>query len=67
MSDQNKTAKLTALQNNTGSARTDEYYFLSNEIDVQELYTLAFKKDTVIAITDISEGVKKMTYVLTLT
>lgn len=35
---------LTAMQNNTGTSRTDEYYFQNNDVTIEDIQDKAFKK-----------------------
>lgn len=67
MTEHNKNAKLNAIQNNTGTARTDEFFFETSEVALSELHTLAFKKDFVITVSPVNEKISKMTFLNSLT
>lgn len=67
LTDHNKQNKLNAIQNNTGTARTDEFFFEIGEVNVNELHAIAFKKDFIITVTNVNEKISKMVFLNTLT
>jgi hypothetical protein len=57
---------LTAMKNNTGAARIDEYYFQTNDVAIEDLYDNAFKKSVIVNVVPVYGNIQKLTYNLIL-
>ncbi len=58
---------LTGMKNGTGTARTDEYYFQTNDVAVEDLQNNAFGKGVIVTITQVYGNINKLTFNLILT
>lgn len=58
---------LTAMKNGTGTSRTDEYFFQSNDVTIDEIQDSAFKKGVIVNIVLMYGIIYKLTFNLILT
>lgn len=51
------------MANGTGTSRADEHYYISKEIDVSEIHTLAMKKKVLVEIVYFNEIINILKFV----
>lgn len=56
------TGALNSMVNNVGSARTDEFYFQTNDITIDDVYDRAFAKKLLVTITNVNSNIYKLQF-----
>ena len=67
MTKNNYDSTVNDMKNNTGSSRTDTYYFSKDEINLKDLRDLAWKKNVVVTISSIDDYVSSVNFSVLLT